>query len=364
MYPINQYIQNSARLFCIEILGLWLIRRLILTHNVYLIPLNVYSTDIHLNGNDPLTLWHEFVMNGIKQNHMIIIKNSAFYLLFITIAFSWMGCNTSPKRQVTTKKKPVIQRNQPPAFIYRLEKSADWIKQHSDTPSASMMNIVTAVNRTDVANLKSLDSILVPSAMSGDIGFYLHFPMQVPALNEIDKIIFFNYATQTFAAYEYGELLYTGPTSMGRKADPTPVGLYFCNWKAEKTISTFNDEWELKWNFNIENKAGIGFHEYALPGYPASHSCLRLRAADAKLLYEWAEQWELNKKQVVLFKGTPVIVFGAYPFDGPKPWMSLTKNPAALDLTATILEQVLELYLPAIKEAVRTRNIEQLDSTI
>jgi hypothetical protein len=309
-------------------------------------------------------LWHEFVMKGIKQNHMISIKNSALYLLFFTIVFSWMGCNTSPKRQVTTKKKPVIQRNQPPAFIYRLVKSADWIKQHSDTPSASIMNIVTAVNRTDVAHLKSLDSILVPSALSGDIGYYLHFPMQVPVLNEINKIIFFNYTTQTFAAYEYGELLYTGPTSMGRKADPTPVGLYFCNWKAEKTISTFNDEWELKWNFNVENKAGIGFHEYALPGYPASHSCLRLRAADAKLLYVWADQWELNRKKALLFKGTPVIVFGTYPFDGPKPWMILATNPSALDLTAAGIEQVLEPYLPAIKDAIRTRNIEQLDSTI
>jgi lipoprotein-anchoring transpeptidase ErfK/SrfK len=294
---------------------------------------------------------------------MISNKNSTLCLLLITIAFSWMGCNTSAKRQVTTKKKPVIQRNQPPAFTYSLEKSADWKKQYSNTPNATTMNIVTAVNRTDAANLKSLDSILVPSALSGDIGYYLHFPMQVPALTEIDKIIFFNYSTQTFAAYEYGELLYSGPTSMGRKAHPTPVGLYFCNWKAEKTISTFNDEWELKSNFNIENDAGIGFHQYALPGYPASHSCLRLRETDAKLLYNWAEQWKLNKKEEVLYKGTPVIIFGIYPFDGPKPWMILTTNPAALDQTSAGIEQVLQPYLPSIKEAVRTRNIEQLNST-
>jgi hypothetical protein len=150
---------------------------------------------------------------------------------------------------------------------------------------------------------------------------------------------------------------------MGRKAHPTPVGLYFCNWKAEETISTFNDEWKLKWNFNIENKAGIGFHQYTLPGYPASHSCLRLRETDAKLLYNCAEQWKLNKKEEVLYKGTPVIIFGIYPFDGPKPWMILTTNPAALDLTSAGIEQVLQPYLPSIKEAVRTRNIEQLNST-
>jgi hypothetical protein len=31
---------------------------------------------------------------------------------------------------------------------------------------------------------------------------------------------------------------------------------------------------DLRWNFNIENKLGVGWH--SLPGYPASHSCLRL----------------------------------------------------------------------------------------
>jgi hypothetical protein len=41
------------------------------------------------------------------------------------------------------------------------------------------------------------------------------------------------------------------------------------NWKAEETTSTFDDEWDLRWNFNIENKLGVGWHQYSL-GYPAS----------------------------------------------------------------------------------------------
>ena len=84
--------------------------------------------------------------------------------------------------------------------------------------------------------------------------------------------------------------------------------MYFTNWKAEQTTSTFNDEWDLKWNFNIENKEGIGFHQYALPGYPASHSCLRLKEADAKYLYTFADQWELKGTDDIKAKGTPVIV--------------------------------------------------------
>lgn len=285
----------------------------------------------------------------------------------LLIAFCIIGCGISctnnERNKKITKKRSSIQRIQPPAFTYSLVKTADWLKQQADSGTASNMNILTAVNRTDAVNLKKLDSILVPSSFKGDIGYYLHFPMQVPALDEIDKIIFFNYATQTFATYEFGELKHTGPTNMGRKADPTPVGLYFCNWKAKETVSTFNDEWELKWNFNIENKKGIGFHQYELPGYPASHSCLRLREADATLIYNWADQWKLKDDDEVLFKGTAVIVFGSYPFDGPKPWLVLAANAAALDLTVAALETVLQPHLPAIKNALRDRNIEQMDST-
>ena len=107
--------------------------------------------------------------------------------------------------------------------------------------------------------------------MSHSIKQYFPFPFEASFLKGIKKIIFFSYPTQSFAAYENGVLVYTGPTSMGRKADMTPTGLFYTNWKAEQTTSTFNDEWDLKWNFNIENKLVIGFHQYEMPGYSASH---------------------------------------------------------------------------------------------
>ena len=63
---------------------------------------------------------------------------------------------------------------------------------------------------------------------------------------------------------------------MGSKAHQTTRGLHFTNWKGKEIISTVSDEWKLKWNFNIANHEGIGWHQYSMPGYPASHSCLRL----------------------------------------------------------------------------------------
>ncbi|MBP6687379.1 MAG: L,D-transpeptidase, partial [Lacibacter sp.] len=253
--------------------------------------------------------------------------HTVFILLFLILTFNQCGQPTD-KGVVRKEKRKWVK---PASIGYTAQDYKIWLQTNS---TEAQKKIVRAVNRTDSIHLAKMDSILVPADLSGDLELYLPFPTSVSYLNSIEKIIFFSYPSQTFAAYEYGELVYAGPTNMGRKADPTPTGLYYTNWKAEKTTSTFNDEWDLLWNFNIENKLGVGFHQYELPGYPASHSCLRLLESDAKLLYEWADQWVLNKKEELLVKGTPVIVFGSYPFDEEKPWLQLINNPQALDITA------------------------------
>lgn len=217
----------------------------------------------------------------------------------------------------------------------------DSLKHLSGALNATARTILASVNRVDLAHLALLDSVILPDHLDYAIQQYSPFPDEVPELNDVRKVLIFSYPAQFFAAYEQGRLVYTGPTNMGRKKDPTPEGLYYCNWKAEQTKSTFNDEWELKWNFNIENKEGIGFHEYALPGYPASHSCLRLNETDARFLYSWAEQWKLKGTDDVIAKGTPVLVWGTYPFGSSKPWMALTGNAHALDIAATDIKQAI-----------------------
>lgn len=228
-------------------------------------------------------------------------------------------------------------------------------KRIRDSLDARQQKILMVLNRADLANLTSMDSILLPGDLSGDAVYYLPFPLQVKGLEDISKIIFFSYPSQSFGAYEYGNLVYAGPSSMGRKKDPTPTGLYFTNWKAEKTTSTFNDEWELKWNFNIQNKEGIGWHQYAMPGYPASHSCLRLLEDDAQYLYKWADEWKLKGTDSVVLKGTPVIVFGSYPFGGTKPWLSLAGDAHALDIKGGELEELVAPHRKEIMEAQEKR---------
>ncbi len=275
------------------------------------------------------------------------MKKSILFLGII-LALASFSCkkaeaeNTQQTVKVV-KKAPV--RKAPKAVSYTLENTKEWLKTNKDSAN---LEIAIAVNRTDKAFFTKMDSVIIPTDRSGDIAFYLPFPVEVPYLVDVDKILFFSYPTQTFAAYENGILIYTGPTNMGKKKAQTPTGLFFCNWKAEETISTVDDEWKLLWNFNIANKGGVGFHQYDMPGYPASHSCLRLQEKDAKYLYEWADQWVLVDDENVKFKGTPVIVFGSYPFGEPKPWLQLVKNPKALTISESEMEKVTTPFLETI----------------
>jgi hypothetical protein len=281
------------------------------------------------------------------------MKKSIFVL---SILFALFSCKEKSPLEATFKAKPVK------IISYHLENPKLWITTNGS--DKNKLNIVLAINRTDKANLTQMDSVLIPNEISGGVADYLPFPVEVPSLKAIDKIIFFSYPTQTFAAYESGKLVYTGPTNMGRKKDPTPTGLFYTNWKAEKTTSTFNDEWDLRWNFNIENKLGVGWHQYELPGYPASHSCLRLSEKDARYLYNWAEQWVLADEETVQVKGTPVIIFGSYNFEAPKPWLQLTEDSHALDIYSSEIEKIAAPYLRTVLAAQQIRKKFQIGNDL
>ncbi len=264
------------------------------------------------------------------------------YILILSLFMFMVSCK---HEKPVTHKKNVPTRVKPKKTGYYFEKPKTFLATTNDS---AKIWIVLAANRTDRANIVKMDSIVVPKDLTGDIAYYLPFPFEVSALSDVSKIILFSYATQSFATYEYGDLIRTGPTNMGRKADKTPTGLFFSNWKAEKTTSTFNDEWDLKWNFNVANKLGVGWHQYELPGYPASHSCLRLQERDAKYLYDWADEWKLKDQQTVRVNGTPVVIFGSYDFDAPKPWLQLVKKPKALNLSEGDIEKAVKPHLEKI----------------
>jgi lipoprotein-anchoring transpeptidase ErfK/SrfK len=216
--------------------------------------------------------------------------------------------------------------------------------------------IIYALNRVDAAHSTRPDSLIVPDTVMTDIMAYSPFPAQVPFLKDVKKIVYFAYPIQAFAAYENGNLIKWGPSSMGKKATPTPTGLFFSNWKSKEAISTVDDEWKLKWNFNISNRGGVGWHQYAMPGYPASHSCLRMLEADAQYMYGWADQWVLKDANSLQANGTPTIVYGAYPFGQPRPWFSLLSDPKSNTVTVEDLQKQTESFLPKIMEEQQKRD--------
>ena len=102
---------------------------------------------------------------------------------------------------------------------------------------------------------------------------------------------------QVFGAYETGRLAYWGPVSTGRAETPTPSGLFHLTWKAKSRRSTDNAEWILNWYFNFINSRGVSFHEFELPGRPASHACVRLLPRDAQWLYALGRAGRLSADQ-------------------------------------------------------------------
>jgi hypothetical protein len=146
-----------------------------------------------------------------------------------------------------------------------------------------------------------------------------------------------------------------GPVSSGKQATPTPNGLHYGNYKASRKVSTVNEDWILPYYFNVMNFEGVGVHQYNLPGFPASHACVRLYMDDAKFIYDWAKMWKLEGDTIVR-NGTPFMVFGEYDFEASVPWLNLSGDMEANDLNEEEL-QTLKKYVT--RYMADPRNFEQ-----
>jgi lipoprotein-anchoring transpeptidase ErfK/SrfK len=202
---------------------------------------------------------------------------------------------------------------------------------------------ILALNRLDSKNKYNADTLVVPKTIDTSLMEYSPFPKQIDVLSGVNKFVVFSYPIQAYAVYSNGTLAKWGPTSMGKKASPTKTGLTYANWKKELSISSVKSEWKLPYNFNIFNRDGIGWHEYDLPGYPASHSCLRLLKDDAIWLYKYADTWILNPGGATTkAKGTAVLVYGDYPWGKRKPWKNLLSDPNANTVSVEELTKMIE----------------------
>lgn len=206
----------------------------------------------------------------------------------------------------------------------------------------AQIDVLEMLNRRDREHLIRVDppvpGIVVPAAWSDDPLRYSPFPASWPAAESHTKALVVDQPMQAFGAYEYGRLVRWGPVSTGRKETPTPAGAFNLTWRARSRRSTDNQDWLLEWYFNFVNERGVSFHLFDLPGYPASHACVRLLLRDAQWLYGWGGQWTLDEtKRNVTVAGTPVVIQGTYAFGTPPPWLALDAlaSPIVLPAAAT-----------------------------
>ena len=285
-------------------------------------------------------------MNGKAFNQDKKLISFAFLVLIVIILFIFCSCNntknkTANKEVVSPKEQ--VEQEQKISITYRLDsiQNDSALKIFKSTYNAAQQKIIAATNRIDPSRIRVKSKLVIPDTILADFMQYSPFPSTLALPDSVTKFIVINQRIQLFAAYDHGKLAQFGPVSSGRKAKPTPNGLFYTNFKAKKKRSTVDGDWIMPWYFNIANHDGVGMHQYFLPGYPASHSCIRMYEENAKWIYDWADQWQVSEDgSTVLKKGTPVLVFGTYDFNGISAWKQLPENPKAIDLTDQELSEI------------------------
>ncbi len=218
-----------------------------------------------------------------------------------------------------------------PAFrVIPLPRDAAELRQQFTPDQIAMLE---RLNRRDLEHLlrnePKIPGLVVPPdwPVADDVVAHSPFPDAWPWAMDHAKAIVVHQPWQAFAAYESGRLVRWGPVSTGRRETPTPSGAFNLTWRSKGRHSTDNAAWFLPWYFNFHNERGVSFHQFHLPGYPASHACVRLLERDAKWLYDWGGQWTLDEtRRKILSPGTPVLIVGEYNHAAPPPWT----DPAAL----------------------------------
>lgn len=296
-------------------------------------------------------------------------------IILIVIAFVIFSCDSgakemeqpeySPKEEVKDTVLKTPPKKEPEfVFTYKIDSLATraMVDSFQNRYSKEEQEVIFALNRMDAWRLKEGKRIVIPDSLTGNLMDYSPFPKQLAMLDSIPKAVLISRRIQGIALYEKGKIVNWGPVSTGKQTTQTPVGLFYGNYKAKRKISTINSDWIMPYYFNFMNREGIGTHKYSLPGYPASHGCVRLREQEARFIYDWADQWKLNRNgQNIQKNGTPFFVFGDFDFKSKSPWLEMAEDPKANFLMASELETLrayVNKYFKDDRNFQQTKEIE------
>ncbi len=185
------------------------------------------------------------------------------------------------------------------------------------------------LNRKEWRFFRTGQTIIVPDTILDDLRAYSVFPLNYPGAASLPKLIVVSNAFQCYGAYEYGKLVRFVPVNSGKEKTPTFPGRYALVWKERLRRSSLDSTWIMPFTYNFHGEAGNAFHQFEMPGYPASHSCVRQLMEDAEWLFSWGEGEKYDdKKKPLRMSGTPVIIIDYYDFNlGRKGlWTQLESN--------------------------------------
>lgn len=289
------------------------------------------------------------------------LRNLPF--LFICSAL-FLACNSNTQvvepsnseARILSMRNPVVKK-EPKVFRKEISYTIDSLKTRKDIDSLinsyseEQLGLILALNRVDKNRLRPERPIIIPDCVAEEFNTYSPMPDNIDFLQCIPKTVLISKRVQAFGLYENGELVKWGPVSTGKSSTRTPSGLNYGNYKAKRKVSTVDPSWILPYYFNFMNFEGVGVHQYALPGYPASHGCVRLYMDDAKYIFDWASMWELDGSRIER-NGTPFMVYGEYDYDSNKPWLDLAQSMKANDLSQDEIE-ILKDYVKKYQEDPR-----------
>lgn len=245
------------------------------------------------------------------------------------------------------------------SFSYRTDtlRGKDARTRFEKTFSEKKREVIYALNRIHPSVVKPGRVLVVPDSLSDNLLDYAPFPSAIAAFDTLPKMVLVSFRMQAFGLYEKGKLIRWGPVSSGKKATPTPPGMFHATFREKRRVSSENKDWVLPWYVGIFANRGVAFHQYHLPGYPASHACIRLQEPDAMWIYNWMglKKPGYDKKKDPALLGTPIILFGKYNHEEKAPWLTLAETGEPLQINEAEMEEIMS-YLPELHKEFVVRN--------
>ncbi len=304
--------------------------------------------------------------------NLILFEKFTFLILIFVFTFFY-GCtgetesserinnddNVHDRLEPLNKIKDEEVGNEFPLINYTLDtiKSRDHLKSILNKYRRTESNlkqhkVFITLNRKELRYLGVGSAYITPDTIVDDIRAYSVFPQYYPEGKDIPKIIFISNVYQSYACYEYGKLVRFAAANTGKERTPSFPGRYALNWKVRLHRSSLDSNWVMPFTWNFHTEAGSAFHQFDMPGRPASHSCVRQFLDDAEWLFYWGEGIKKDSLgKLIPLSGTPVIIIDYYDFNEGKgkQWLRLKNNKEKVIKLPENPMEVEEALIPIIQ---------------